>query len=684
MKRVTEVGRWARMTGLARLGALLGALAGWAGPAAAQEASGPLLQALPLHPLLRQAVTPVHSDAPAKAPGDAAPPATEPVAASTPAALDAAPAAPAAFDVQIDAPADLAALLGQHLELMRYRALNDLSGEELDRLIDSARSDARELLATQGFFRPDVQISRQTPPGAARAQVHLIVHPGAAVRVHDVRLLWQGAIAPSQTEADPELAADAGAQRARILSTWDLPAGRVFTQAGWDAAKRQALALLTEHAYPLGQIAASEADIDPEAGLARLRLTLDSGPRFRLGQLSTSGLSRHPAELVLRLARLPWGQAFDLQTLADAQQRLAESGYFDAAYLSLVPQSEPQNALVLANLREAPLQKLTLGAGVSTDAGPRLSLEHLHQRMPLLGWRAHTTLTLERDAPSLNTDWLSPPRADGWRGLAGLRLQAQTLDGERLDSQRVRGGVLKNEAAFDRAMYVQYDRADTVADLNGQRSVAQALSAHYAITLRRFDALPVARAGWGLSAEIGAGQTLDTQPVPFTRALARAQAYWPLSRLWPSAAAADAGVRTLEASRLAVRAQLGAVLTRDGTQLPQTQLFLAGGDASVRGYAPGSLGVPRSDGRTVAARYLAVGSLEWQRPIRWAGQLTRWESDVFIDAGSVADSVPTLRAHWGVGAGARWLSPVGPLQIDLAYAAQERRWRLHLNVGFVF
>ena len=43
-----------------------------------------------------------------------------------------------------------------------------------------------------------------------------------------------------------------------------------------------------------------------------------------------------------------------------------------------------------------------------------------------------------------------------------------------------------------------------------------------------------------------------------------------------------------------------------------------------------------------------------------------------------------LRARIGVGVGVRWKSPVGPLQMDLAYGVAVRRFRLHLSVGFAF
>jgi translocation and assembly module TamA len=37
-----------------------------------------------------------------------------------------------------------------------------------------------------------------------------------------------------------------------------------------------------------------------------------------------------------------------------------------------------------------------------------------------------------------------------------------------------------------------------------------------------------------------------------------------------------------------------------------------------------------------------------------------------------------------VGTGVRINSPVGPMELDLAYGLQSRAFRLHMNVGFTF
>jgi translocation and assembly module TamA len=64
--------------------------------------------------------------------------------------------------------------------------------------------------------------------------------------------------------------------------------------------------------------------------------------------------------------------------------------------------------------------------------------------------------------------------------------------------------------------------------------------------------------------------------------------------------------------------------------------------------------------------------------------VSEWESDVFIDGGAVANEPAALDVKFGVGAGARWKSPIGPLQFDLAYGVAVQKFRAHVSIGFVF
>ncbi len=576
---------------------------------------------------------------------------------------------PGGFTLSVEAPNDIKQLLERHLELQRYTSLDDLSDDELDRLRDMAKDDVQKLVATLGYFSPVIQIEQpKRPTPSATRHIVIRVTAGEPVQISQVSVLFSGPIA-----TDPA----ASAQRQRIQDTWSLPAGNRFTQTAWDAAKQQALRLLTVQRYPTGRIASSLADIDPLTHQAHLAIMLDSGSLYRLGSLAISGLDRYDAQLVHRLARVPVGADYSQSELVDAQQRLADSGFFDSVFVSLDTQTDPQAAQVLVSLREAKLQKIILGLGASTDSGARLSVEHLHHKLPGLGWRALSKIAVDRDTQSISTELTSPPNVDGWRWLTSALLQNQRSGSFDVSSQRLRAGASQLGQRIDRSYFLQYDRGDTASTDLTAPELAQSISANYAFTLRNFNALPFPSGGWGWGVELGAGTTLGSTHVPYSRVVTRWQSYWILGK--------DDQDRSLaRAGRIALRAQAGAVLAKDGVSLPVTQLFLAGGDNSVRGYGLRSIGITLADGQVSAGRYLGVGSLEWQRPIQRAGRLTDWEHTVFMDAGAVADTPADLRAKVGVGTGVRWKSPVGPLQIDLAYGVDTKALRLHLNMGFVF
>ncbi|APW47377.1 autotransporter assembly complex protein TamA [Rhodoferax antarcticus] len=602
------------------------------------------------------------------APGD-----VEPFQADTntnpPPSIAADVAAPA-FALNITAPDDIKPLLERHLDLLRYRSLTDLNDDELNRLIDTARLDVKKLVATLGYFSPLIQISRDsTGSTLADRVVNISVVAGEPVQVSQVQVGFAGPIA-----TEPE----AANQRDLIEASWLLPAGNRFTQAGWSAAKQKALSQLTSKRYPTGTLSATSADVDPVAQSARLEVTLESGPAYQLGALVTTGLKRYDAELVRRLARLQPGSDFDLKELVAAQQRLSSSGFFNSAFMQIDTTGDPQAAPVMVTVREARLQKITLGLGASSDSGVRFSAEHLHQQVPGLGWRALNQISVDRETQTLSTELTAPPNEDGWRWNTSLRLQNERNGSFDMGSQRWLAGASKAGDRIDRSYYLEYDRADTPATDTAPVGVAESVSVNYAFTLRNFDTLPFASSGWALGLEVGGGTTLGREHEPFSRVLTRWQSYLPLGKR------ADSNSPDLRAGRLAFRAQVGAVVAQDGINLPPTQLFLAGGSNSVRGYGLRTIGITQSDGQVVAGRYLAIGSVEWQRPITVKGKLTDWEGALFIDAGSVADKATDLNAKVGVGAGVRWKTPVGPLQIDLAYGVALKKLRLHLNVGFVF
>jgi translocation and assembly module TamA len=569
----------------------------------------------------------------------------------------------------VRAPDGVRDLIEKHIELQRYRAVTDLDDNELARLLVLADRNVRELLGTLGYFEPDVSITQETNTG--RRNLVVSITPGTPTSINAVAIDFSGDIATS-----PD--ADAAAQQDNIRRSWQLPAGQNFTQNTWDSAKTQALRSLTVRRYPAGRLADSLADIDAPNATANLSLRLDSGPLYRLGALKITGVARYDPVLVPRLARLNPGDVYDQKALTDAQQRLTASGYFESAYVFLDPDGDPAAAPVEVQVREAQLQKIILGVGLTTDSGPRASVEYTHHRVPGIGWRAVTKLQVEKKAPFAQTEWTSIPDIGNWRWSALARAERLNDDNLTTQATKLRFGRIQMGDRIDRAIYTQYDRArvqgaGTQVNAAAQAGDGSALSANYVWTGRYFDGLPFPSQGYGLGFELGGGTTLassnssNNQRHPYARLVGR----------W-------LGIAPLTRGRIAMRAEAGAVLAKNPDGIPGTQLFRTGGDSTVRGYGFRDIGVKLPNGVTGPGRYLAVGSVEWQRPLLRNGLPSEFENTFFVDAGAVSDAAKDLRAAVGVGTGLRWRSPVGPLQVDVAYGVKVRQLRLHVSVGFVF
>lgn len=574
-------------------------------------------------------------------------------------------AAPAtAFLLTVVAPDDVQPTLARHLDIQRFANLPDLDANELQRLVADVPAHARSLLGAMGYFSP--AISTQLDASQQPPTVTVTVDPGPPTTVGSVSLTVRPHPALPDTTALTQALAQA----------WALPAGQRFTQTAWDDAKALALTQLTHAQHPAATVVGSLADVDSDARSAALYLEIDPGAPFTFGELTIEGLSRYEATWVQRTARLAGlapGEPYNLSTLQAAQQRLAQTGYFDSVFVYVDPTSPAQRSPVIVKVREAQRGKLVLGVGGSTDNGTRLSLEHTAHRLPVIDWRAFTQLKLERDARTAQTELSSPLSGSGWRWLAGAKAEHLTDTTSTTRNQQLTFGRSHDTEPLSRRYTLQVDQSLT-QPLGPYRLASprpeQAISLHHSWHRRSYDQLPFPVHGHGLTMEVGVGSTLQPTRAPYARGRVRWQALHTLAQ------------RT--AGRIAYRLEGGAVWAAADTPVPDAQLFLTGGDQTVRGYRLRSIGVAGADGSVSAGRLLANGSIEWQRPWATHGAPSPWETTVFIDGGAVADRMKDLKARWGIGAGVRYNTPVGPLQADLAWGVHTRKLRLHISVGFVF
>ena len=590
-----------------------------------------------------------------------------------------------AFTLEVDAPKDVREMLERHLELRRFQHQSDLQRRELTRLLGATDANVRDLVGTLGYFSPTVTVEVKDTPDSEEAprSVTVKVDPGTPTTIVQSEVRFSG------PNANDPLGEE---QRSQIERQWPLHKGERFSQSQWSAAKSSGLRILQAKRYPTARLDTSLADVDADKNEAKVGVTYDPGAAYTFGQLQIEGTERYDAVGLARLARLPEGQEYDQIAMLDTQQRLVSSGYFDSVFLTLADapvanaadseakQEEARAAQgtdvtspVIAKVREAKLQKWVFGVGMSTDTGPRLSVDHIHNQVPFIGWRAVSKVQIDRKNPLISTQLTALPGEDYWRWFVGAKLERQPVGDFDVNSAQLRAGRTKSELRIDRTYYLQYDYAKTQG--TGAPPASSSLLANYGWTGRYFDSTISPTSGYGFAWEAGVGTTLTPQRTPFTRLSGRWMQLLPVG---------ERDAVTQRRSRLQLRAWGGAMIAKPDVELPMTLMFLAGGDNSIRGYGYQTIGAKTDNGKVIGGRYLLAGSAEWQRPIVIKGNAQDWEHTTFVDVGTVGDDANKMYARVGVGTGIRWRSPVGPVQADVAYGLQDKQLRLHLRLGFNF
>lgn len=566
------------------------------------------------------------------------------IAADLPAAFD--------YDIELQIPQAQRKLLQDHLDLFHWRGSERMNEVQLQRLVRLAPAQVRTFLSTEGFYAPKIDVSMAHKD--AQWVVKLVVDPGEPVRVSQIDLHVTGPFNDGSAESR--------AQLEKMRADWRLHTGAVFRHEDWESAKRNALKSLLLERYPTASITDSRATVNPETNSVDLQITLNSGPAFTFGALEIQGLRRYPASLVERINPIVPGEPYAQAKLLELQSRLQDSPYFSGAAVSMeTDPAQPENVPVLVQVTENQSRKLGFGIGLSTDTGVRGQVDYSDLNLFGQAWRLGGALKLEQKRQSLGADLQFPLRAKGYRDSINTLVERTNIAGE--VTQKAAAGVKRTftRGTTETTYGLRY-LIETKDVAGSTRTHSAALSPSYAWTVRKVDHLLYPTRGYllNLQADVATRALLSDQD--FLRGYARAVYFQPL------------GAR----DQLIVRGEFGVVAAKSRNGIPSDYLFRTGGDQTVRGYAYQSLGVPEGSA-IVGGRYLATTSAEY---VHWL--TAQWGAAVFVDGGNAADALADLKPVYGYGVGARWKSPVGPLNLDLAYGQKTRDVRVHFSVGFNF
>ncbi len=598
---------------------------------------------------------------------------------SAPAVVDTPPSQPLTYTVRIDAPGPLEDLLQDNLDLVRWRGNPRLDRDQLQRLVKNTPDQVRTLVATEGYYSPTVTAGLDAARGIPEARVTVV--PGQPVLVGDIDLVLQG----FEPIGDNAVKFDADALRAR----WAMPKGARFRTADWEGAKRTLLRQVMQVRYPRAQLVESQAVVDPDKLRADLKVVLDSGPEVHLGELRIEGLKRYPSVIITNLNPIKPGEDYSEATLQAFQAKLQDTGYFSGVEVSAdmsalldeniealtddqpgqtapaaPPAPKPRAASpvttpVLVRVTENKQKNVTAGLGLSTNTGKRAQLAY--DDLDVFGLRFKSALIFENLRQSARGDFYWPTTAKGYSDSVGAGFERTDLQGERTSVSTVAAKRAWGTPLLEHSVTLEY--LNELRNVDGQPTTSsKSIPLTYSITRRKLDNLLSPTVGYAYNVQLGGAVLPVLTDERFLRATARIVNYRPVG----------------SSGTFILRGEAGAVASREKAGVPSTLLFRAGGDQSVRGYAYQELGI-RQGTAIVPGRYLATASAEYQ----WWFK-PPYGVAFFYDAGNAADTVRELRPKSGYGIGARWRSPVGPINVDVAYGHAVKKVRLHFSLGFTF
>lgn len=560
-------------------------------------------------------------------------------------------AAEPAYAVRLDVPEEFRPLLENNLRIVR-RVKEAINQRRFERLAERSEREIRELLATEGYFSPRVELAIDR--GAQQWTARYVVEPGAPSHVATIELQFRGAIAEDRW--------DNAARRSALKASWPLKAGERFRQSLWDEGKTGLLRALLDERYPLAQVAESEARVDPGARSVRLSVLVDSGPAVTLGEVRVTGLERYPESIVRDLNRIAPGTPFSQKRLSEYQRDLIETTYFRSALVTAeLDAARPDDAPILVSVVEAPQRRLRLGFGYSTDIGFKAEAVYTQRAFFGTPWQWSSGLRLAQREQGAFSEVLTPRDARGHRYGVGALVLRDDIQNEVTTSvsallRRLTPG---RERDSEVGLAPIYEKKE-IGDATTERLKALPLYASW--TWRRVDKLIDPRKGWMLNVQAaGAVEGVLTDASFFT-GYAKATGFLPVGNR----------------DTFIARAELGRTWASDPLRVPSRYLFRTGGSTTVRGYAFESIGV-RVGGAVTGGRVLGLASAEYVHMLTETYGIA-----AFVDAGDAADSAHALDLKLGYGIGARYKSPIGPLALDVAYGRDTRDYRVHFAVGYSF
>ena len=521
----------------------------------------------------------------------------------------------------------------------------------LKALLNDAQTEIENASQAVGFYQVKFTSDLTYQNNCWQLRINLV--PGPAVKVQNIDIVFNG-----DGKDDDSFQ--------QIKSAPGITLGERLNHGTYEDLKNRITNLATSRGYFDGRFASSVIRVDVENNSASIELVYNTGDRYRIGDINMNHkiLSE---KFLRRYLNIKPGDYYSEEKLLELKTLYNASNYFAVATASPDLQHLADDKVTIdVLLEERKRYAYSVGAGAATDTGARLLLGFEDRYLNDEGHSIAADFSYSRVKETAQVAYTIPMARPSYEFVKIYT----GYDNETTDTSYSNKNTYGTSYSYYQHNHWLETYALNIEDEESCVACEVPDNSHLLIPSLTFSrtesdgniAYPLR--GWTLLARVsGSPQTLGSD-LSFEQFYLRGKYIYPFS-----------------GGRFLLRTEFGATDIGDVNLLPASLRFFAGGDNSVRGYDYKSLGPTGIDKKTgkeiiIGGNNLLVNSIEYDYRFK-----PNWAAAVFYDVGNAADDLH-LSFKSGVGVGIRFISPIGPIRLDIARGLDDPKgWNFHISMG---
>ncbi|MDP1932794.1 MAG: autotransporter assembly complex family protein [Gammaproteobacteria bacterium] len=458
---------------------------------------------------------------------------------------------------------------------------------------------------------------------------------------------------------------------AELLRNSPLTPGGQLIHSNYENLKASLSAVAVENGYFAARFSRSELAVDLQRNRADVHIDFDPGERYRFGAIRISPIEELSDSFISRFVPFEEGSPYSTEMLIALRQSLNDSQYF--SQVAVTPQLNAAQTGSASTSREVPVdielavrprRSWTVGMGMTTDIGPRVTLAHEDRYINRLGHRLSSDIGISPLRQEPNLSYVIPLRDPATESLSiSTGYVGEDTDTFVTDTYKVGvsyrstidAWILGND--WLQNIFINYQRENSELNAVRESSNLTISGINWARTQADDPIFPTR--GWRLFTQISGASNAFLSDMSFVQIYASGKV-----------------VQTIGPGRALLRMEAATTIVDGVEELPVSIRFFTGGDQSVRGYQYRSLGALNDQGEVIGGKHLLTGSAEYDFDVR-----PGWKGAVFVDAGNSFADFADFELYKSAGLGIRWMSPIGPIRADVAKGLDDGSFRLHITMG---